>query len=254
LRSFLKAVGATLICGLFAAAAGFFLWFLLTSFSNHRAARTWVPVRAVVEDAGIHTSRTSPGTGRPIRSSRIRASYAYEYGGKRYAGSRVDFGLGSDNFSGDRRARQMAMLRGSEVVAWVDPADPARSVIDRSLPFEQTMFSTIFLLFPCGLGTLFTVGWIGAILEKLGLAGAPRFVFPLLGVLHGAPAFYPALFAPGEIGPLGWVGTLLFCALGAWGAGELVRRLLDGERGVPAPPTLPRNPLGPPFSGPAARR
>jgi len=180
------------------------IWLLVTMYGNHHAARSWVATPVEVLSAEVRTSRSGVGL-RATFNSRIRAEYRYRFDGSEYAGDRVDFGFGSDNFADKRRARQMALLHSSSPVAYVNPARPAESVLDRSLPMEQVNFGIIFLFFPCGLGTAMVLGGMTALAARIGWVWPGRFFGPVFGLVHSLPAFYAPLYAPDDLGPFGWL-------------------------------------------------
>jgi hypothetical protein len=229
-----ETVLAWLVATVFAVAAGFVAWFLGATYSSHYAARGWVEVPAAVQSFDLRTSRSrGTGSSMPTIQSRLTAVYTYEFEGLTYTGDRVDFSFGSDNFSGARRSEQLARLRSGPVTVFVDPSDPRRSVFDRRLPGGQIVFALIFLLFPCGVGTVFVIGTLTALPARLGLADLDRFMLPFIGIFHGAPALYPLLFDPASFGPFGWLVLLVFTALLAVSMRSLWRRIKDPSIGQP---------------------
>jgi hypothetical protein len=230
---------------LFGIAAGFIIWFLAVTYHNHHAARSWVAVPARVLSVEMHRTRSSSSArpGSTIWNERLEASYRYVFKGTEQTGSRVDFSFGADNFSGKRRAQQLSLLRADTVEVFVDPGDPAESVLDRSLPANQVIFALIFLLFPCGVGTAFISGMLVHGLDKLGWSEPSRYFLPLLGLLHGAPALYPLIFAPGSLGLFGWLVVLALTTLCGYSLLGIWRRMSDPSVGQPTwPPRLARIP------------
>lgn len=228
----IESILAWLVMTVFAVAAGFIVWFLGATCSRHFAARTWAEVPAAVQNFDIRTSRSrSTSSSMPTIQSRLTALYTYDFEGTSYTGDRLDFSFGSDNFSGARRSEQLARLRSGQITVFVDPGDPRISVFDRRLPGGQVVFAMIFLLFPCGLGTVFVIGTLTALPARLGLANWDRFMMPLIGIFHGAPALYPLLFDPASIGPFGWVVLVAFTGLFAVSLRSLGRRIKDPSIG-----------------------
>lgn len=217
---------------LFGCAAIGLIWLLGTIFANHHAARSWVAVPAEVLDAEIRTSRSGTGT-RATFNSRIKTAYRYRFAEREYAGERVDFGFGSDNFADRRRDRQMAMLQSAAPVVYVNPARPEESVLDRSLPVEQVNFGLIFLFFPCGLGTVMMLAALVSLAEKAGLAAPGRYFGPVYGLIHTLPAFYAPLFAPAELGPFGWLLAAVAAAVFLVSVRAFWRRWTDPDAGLP---------------------
>ena len=216
----------------FACAAVAIVWILVNIFINHYAARSWVAVPASVTSAEIRESRSGTLT-RPTSSSRVAVTYRYTYNDREFTGKRVDFSFGSDNFSDTRRARQMKILSSPEPMIYLNPLRPEESVVDRSLPMEQVNFATLFLFFPCGLGTLMLMGGITSLAGLIGWNGPARFIGPAFGMLHALPAFYAPLVTPQSLGPFGWciVGvaslTILASLRSVW------RRIQDPTIGLP---------------------
>jgi hypothetical protein len=230
----IESVLAWLVALVFTVAAGFIVWFLGTTFTHHYEARHWTAVPATVQNYDVRTSRSRSGTSLITTiQERIVATYAYTFEDRPYAGDRVDFSFGSDNFSGTKRSAQLAALRTGRITIYVDPDDPQVSVFDRSLPGGQVVFAIVFLLFPCGVGTAFSLGMVSAGLSKLGLTSMDRFYLPLLGILHSAPALYPILFDPGSIGFGGWLVLIAFAALLAASVRSFWRRIADTTLGAP---------------------
>lgn len=218
----------------FTAAAGFFCWFIGSVAANHYRSAGWASVPATVAASDIRTSRSSPGAG-AVRTlnSKVVAAYTYQFNGVAYCGSRVDFSIGSDNFSGTRRHAQLSRLRTGQIEVYVNPDRPDESVFDRSFPSGQYVFALVFLAFPCGVGTVFVFGLLSAALEKLGWRGIKRYTFPLLGIFHGAPGLYPLFFAPASLSVFGWLVVSACTALFVWSGAACARRALDPELGEP---------------------
>jgi hypothetical protein len=230
----LEALLSGLVALVFTAAAGFVVWFLGHTFTSHYKARNWTAVPATVQTYDVRTSRTRSGTSMMTTlQERIVATYTYTFEGRSYTNDRVDFSFGSDNFSGSKRTVQLAALRSGSITIFVDPKNPQESVFDRSLPGGQVVFAIVFLLFPCGVGTAFTIGMLSAGLSKFGLTSLERFYLPVLGILHSAPALYPVLFDPGSIGFGGWLILTAFLVLLAVSVRSFWRRIADPTIGAP---------------------
>jgi hypothetical protein len=227
----------------FAVAACFIVWFIGYSFKMNYETRTWERVPAKVLEYDIKTSRSRSGTSmRSTLNSSIKAKYSYSFNGKTYAGDKVDFSFGSDNFSDKRRSRQMAALREGAITVFVNPDNPGQSVFDRSLPAPQIAFAIIFLLFPCGLGTMFIIGSLLWFLKKIGFTWTDRFMMPVAGVFHGTPAIYPVFFDPGSLGFGTWIIMLLFLGLFTLSLISIYRRIIDPSLGEPKWPDRLKKP------------
>lgn len=230
LESFLSC----LVAMAFTIAAACCVWFLYGTFMRHHSAQNWVAVPAQVLSYDLRSNRSRSGTSaRFTIQERLVVQYAYTHRGAAYTGDRLDFSVGSDNFSGSRRQAQMAELRTGLVTVYVNPDNPSLSVFDRSLPGSQIVFALVFLLFPCGVGTAVSMGLALSGLGKLGFPGAARFLMPLLGLFHSLPALYPVLFAPASVGLAGWIILLAFLGLLSASLLSLWRRMQDPTLGQP---------------------
>lgn len=214
--------------------------FLGFTFFKHAAARAWIQVPAQHLDWQMQQRQTRRGAGQ----SRLIVRYDYVFQGQSYRGGRLDFSIGSDNFSAARKHRQIEMLRHGPVRAWVNPHAPTESVLDPSLPAQQVAFALVFLLFPCGVGTAFSVQMLLRLIQRLSGRDTDRWFLPLLGVWHGLPGLYPLLFAREDLGWGSGLILVVFALLGLVSGWELLRRGLDANRGrtrlAPLAPVKPR--------------
>jgi hypothetical protein len=216
-----------LLLGAFGIAAIFMAWGYASAVIPTIEARRWTAVPAVV-DQWEHRSQRTSGSKGTTTTWRVEARYRYPVGGREYTGTRVGFADGWDNFSDDYRNRAIDAIRNppsGQVVAWVDPANPARAVLIRSLPWEQALFRAVFLLFPCGISTYALLAgliWLAAPSSRRGdwasRAGAPW------AVLHGSLALpIAALAPPGAMGWLAWAGVIVLLVVGLAGLRALPR-------------------------------
>lgn len=94
---------------------------------------TWISVPAQVDSAALQTHRSSKGS--PAYSVSVR--YRYQVAGAEYTGMRAAITQRGDNIGnfqeelGERL--QNAQRTGAPIQVWVNPAEPAESVVDRSL-------------------------------------------------------------------------------------------------------------------------
>lgn len=132
--------GLLLLMGL-----GIFLFMVLPVLDDWHDARDWEPVEATLVSAGLETE-----AGRDGATWEAVARYRYRYGGRGYSGDRVSLGHGSDNighFQQDLARRlERALARGEPVTAWVNPADPRESVLNRDLRFELILVYLLFVV------------------------------------------------------------------------------------------------------------
>ncbi|TNE96246.1 MAG: DUF3592 domain-containing protein [Gammaproteobacteria bacterium] len=114
----------------------------LFTFYEHAASADWIRVPATLDSVSLQTSSSDDSD-----TYSINASYRYDYRGKTYYGSRVNYDWGSDNI-GDfhhtmiHRLKQ-AKARG-QVIAWVNPSAPAESYLVREIRWEKILFTAIF--------------------------------------------------------------------------------------------------------------
>lgn len=117
--------------------------------------RDWQPVMAEVMDAKLDASRTSKST-----TYRVTAAYRYSVDGKPFTASRVGLNDTYDNVGGWAEAQytrlQDAMRSGRRVVAWANPADPGKAVLDRELRWDMIGLTAVF-------ATLFPLTSLGAL-------------------------------------------------------------------------------------------
>jgi hypothetical protein len=238
-----KSILSAIVVTVFTIAACFIIWFIGFTFISNYEARNWEPVLAKVLDFDIKTSSSHhTGSMKTTFSSSVKAKYSYSYNGKSFTNDQVDFSIGSDNFSSKRRSRQMAALRQGNITVFVNPGNPLQSVFDRSLPAPQIAFAMIFLIFPCGLGTMFIIGSTLWIFKKIGFSWLDRFMIPIAGLLHGAPAIYPVFFDPGSLGFGTWIIMLAFLGLFAVSLLSIIRRIMDPALGEPKWPDRLKKP------------
>ena len=145
-------VFAVLFFGVFAAAGlGFFGFMAVPMVGDWYSARSWEPVTATLVSHELKVNRSDDSD-----TYRAQARYHYDYFGQRYTSDRVGFSVGSDNIGSyhedmNDRLRQV-MAAGGQFEIWVNPDNPAESVIDRGLRVGLLFFHLIFLLIFGGIG------------------------------------------------------------------------------------------------------
>jgi Protein of unknown function (DUF3592) len=106
-------------------------------------ARRWRRVPGQVVGSGVQGYLGQAGAGHQRAAFRRAAiAYTYEVEGRAYTGMRVAFGtpLGLGAGLGAVAAAQAARYEpGAEVGVWVDPREPANSVLRRSAPSSLVM-------------------------------------------------------------------------------------------------------------------
>lgn len=129
----------------------FMTWSVGSNLIDASRMGGWEPVPATLQRAGVESHR-----GDDSNTYEAYASYTYHYGGRQYTAQRVAIAGGADNIGsfqtnlGNRLAQSMS--RGDSVTAYVDPAEPSRAVIDRSIRWGLIGFKSIFLFVFGGVG------------------------------------------------------------------------------------------------------
>jgi len=124
---------------------------VVSSLASASQMKQWHAVDATLTRAGYETH-----SGDDSDTYEAFAEYNYSFGGQSYRNDRVSLTTGSDNI-GDYQTDLGNRLRGAlqsgrPVVVYVNPDDPAESIIDRTLRWGLLGFNAIFL---------FTFGGVG---------------------------------------------------------------------------------------------
>jgi hypothetical protein len=107
-------------------------------------------------------------------------------------------------------------------------------------------FGLVFLVFPCGLGTVFILSYLLQFIQYVSGQQTTRFVFPLLGILHSLLAPYALLVESPDRGFGSGLILFLFSLLLAYSLFELVWRIINPQRGLePLQLRLPRKGVPP---------
>ena len=149
------------------AAAGLGILLFMTAPMLYDWARmqTWHSVPAQVESATLQSHKPSKGG----TAYKVSTRYRYQVGGVEYTGGRASLTTRADNIGnfqeqlGERL--QTAERTGEPVQVWVNPAQPAESIVERGLRpgllALQLMLALLFGGFGCG-----TVGWMARTLWR----------------------------------------------------------------------------------------
>lgn len=136
------------------------VWFYFAGYAEWLKARTWVEVPCWIETAELEVNRGSDST-----TYRAVATYRYDYEGRTYQGSKVAFGSGSDNigtFQQDAHRELSSFLPGNgeprPFRCFVNPSQPAESVVYRTFRWEMRSFLAIFVLVFPPVGVALVVG------------------------------------------------------------------------------------------------
>lgn len=173
-------LGSALACLLFAVPFGgvgvFATWAIGSTVHEAWRAKEWVRVKASVEGASLHASSGSEGG----ETYRAEGSYRYVFAGKPYSGSRLGLSKvgGSDNID-DWHHEVSATLEdaraaGKPITVWVNPDNPAESVLDREIRWSELLFLVPFSLAFGGVGVGALVAMFYVLKGKAGKAGGDR--------------------------------------------------------------------------------
>jgi len=109
-------------------------------------AQSWQPAQCEILFSQVESSGSRGDT------SRINIQYRYTWNDRPYNGNRYDFNVGSDNINNAGKAEIVAAHQpGQTVPCYVDPEQPAQSVINREFRWTYLMgaaFGTPFALVP----------------------------------------------------------------------------------------------------------
>lgn len=183
-------LGSALACLLFAVPFGgvgvFATWAIGSTLHEAWRAKEWVRVKASVEGASLHASSGSEGG----ETYRAEGSYRYVFAGKPYSGSRLGLSKvgGSDNID-DWHHEVSATLEdaraaGKPITVWVNPDNPAESVLDREIRWSELLFLVPFSLAFGGVGVGALVAMV-FVLRGKGEGGAGEAVNRAIGARGG---------------------------------------------------------------------
>lgn len=173
-------LGSALACLLFAVPFGgvgvFATWAIGSTLQEAWRAKEWVRVKASVEGATLHSSHGSEGG----TTYRAEGTYRYAFQGKPYSGSRLGLSAigGSDNID-DWHHEVSATLEdaraaGKPITVWVNPDNPAESVLDRGIRWSELLFLVPFSLAFGGVGVGALVAMVYVLKGKGGEAQGDR--------------------------------------------------------------------------------
>ena len=119
-----------------------------------RDSQHWTEVPAIIKSAKLKRGDTL----------RALATYEYDVNGRKYSGNRVSFHRGSDNVSSFQRTAFNELDKhrksGRPFRAFVNPQDPAESVLYRNVRWEM-------MLLYCGVAVLFGGTGVGLFVASL---------------------------------------------------------------------------------------
>jgi len=154
-----RKIFATLFALPFAGVGVFMLWSIGVTLADSWRTEQWVPVNARVLDGGYTTNSGDSDT------YRAYARYQYTFGGETFVNDRVALTSSGDNIgsfqqeSGRRLSR--AAASGETIVVYVDPEQPANSIIFRNIRWGMVGFKMIFVVVFGGIGMLLLIAiWL----------------------------------------------------------------------------------------------
>lgn len=191
-RDILMRLVAIIFMGVFSAASIYMTYTVIHSIIMTERGRDWVPVTGTLNEQKLDTITKTFQSPNDFSapSQRLTASYSYTVDGQTYQGTRIDFSDGqADNFSSERKSKQQELLSQVPLTVYINPQNPKESVIDPSLPAEQALFRTFFLLFPCGFAVYIMIATL-----MLPLKRWRKLSTPVTGIFLGGLAFWLLVF------------------------------------------------------------
>jgi len=144
--------GCLTLFGLPFLAAGLFMGgFYFHGYAKWWAARSWMEVPCWIDSAELNRN-----SGSDSDTYEVLATYHYEYNGRTYQGKRVALHKGSDNIGDFQRQAHRELSRYAKgkpsdsgrrpFRCYVNPENPAESVIYRTLRWQMQAFIAVFAL------------------------------------------------------------------------------------------------------------
>jgi hypothetical protein len=155
------------------------------------SAGDWVETPCTVLESSLESSRGSKGS----TLYRVRIVYRYEFAGQEYTGDRYKFSSGSTNIGVDSMREAVSFHSvGSRRICWVNPLEPAESVINRDWNWELAIGLVPVVFLAVGVGGLAALfrGWNPN--DKSASAG-PATAKPERGPVTLTPAFSRGVLA-----------------------------------------------------------
>jgi hypothetical protein len=127
------------------------LWSISGTFFDAWQMNNWVSVEAHLSRGGYETHR-----GDDSDTYEAFGRYSYSFNGRRYEGSRIALSSGGDNIGSYQEdigyRLQRAAANNEAITIFVNPEQPADSIIDRSVRWGLLGFKSIFLFVFGGVG------------------------------------------------------------------------------------------------------
>ena len=219
---------AVLFFAVFGTATVFIGWRYHHNVSQSFAARDWVEVPATVTQWDTARTHSTGSRGRSITMEKMEVSYNYLWQGQPHTAHRGGFATGFDNFSDAHRAAIRTKARARNTTAFVNPDAPDQAVLVRDLPWEQTLFYAVFLLFPCGVVTLSAVSMLLYVGPRSTRTARMGWGMNLWAVAHGATVVPIIVLSGSSITALAWIPILILLAVGGAGLAVMIRKFVRG--------------------------
>ncbi|WP_198000521.1 DUF3592 domain-containing protein [Gimesia alba] len=96
-------------------------------------------------------------------TEKVVVKYEYKYKGKIYTGDRASIYRGGDNFGSFQRdlyqkVKLFQQNKGGQLACYVNPQNPAESVLDNSFRLSRFLVVLVFSLVPLGMGLYIFIG------------------------------------------------------------------------------------------------
>jgi len=126
-------------------------WSIGSTFTDAVQMRNWVQVEAQLLAGGYESHSGDDST-----TYEAYGQYTYTFNGQKRGGNRVSIAGGADNIGDYQqdmgRRLSNASSRGETISVFVNPENPAESIIDRSVRWGMVGFKSIFLFVFGGVG------------------------------------------------------------------------------------------------------
>lgn len=116
------------------------------------ASNKWVSVSARIMTLELQTHRRDSST-----TYSLSGQFLYQYNGQSYTSKNITFNNGSDNSANywqEVYRRLDSDRKNGTSLAWIDPDNPHKAVLNRDIRWIAIAFGSIFALFFCGAGGL----------------------------------------------------------------------------------------------------
>jgi hypothetical protein len=144
----------------FLAGAGVLWWLMLGPLYKISKAQSWESTPCTVVSSQLGSQSDSDGS-----TYRVEVLYRYAYGGREYESSRYDFETAYSSGSAPKQAIVDRFVAGEACTCFVDPAEPARSVLNRD--FHKSYWAGLVGL-PFLLVGLFGLLWVSGAFSAAG--------------------------------------------------------------------------------------